>query len=397
MLHSILISFPELVTLAFVSFLTSYGINKFILKSNNNRFSFFYIPADKSPTNARLLGGLSILVSSLLAMTLFYQMNKLEFTISEKIILKTSFIAALIIGLAGYIDDKIEVRARYKLLAQITSISIISLYQISFDSVENILFTIASFIVGMALVNGTNLLDGLDSMSTKLGVITQLAFLILAMHSKNYILLASSLIMISGLIGFYFFGKEPAKIYLGEIGGAYLGLIAFAQFHLVLINSNLSENSTDFKSISLASLIISFPIIELAISFVRRIVMKKSPFRGDKLHLHYILKSRYHLSPSTTSNILSISMVFFLMMGASFIEFLPTFSAYPLFLFCISLSYCAFCFHDWKKMMIKNSMTNIFLYFEDKPVYVIDSDLFKKINLKINSAKLQEKKSKSAA
>ena len=58
--------------------------------------------------------------------------------------------------------------------------------------------------------------------------------------------------------------------------------------------------------IGLALTPLILPVAEVFIRFIRRVLSNKSPFKGDRLHMHYILSNNYGFSPSTASTLISI-------------------------------------------------------------------------------------------
>lgn len=369
-----------------------------ILKSNKNKWAYLYIPAEKSPTNARLLGGLGTALSMLCSIAFMLFINHFTpfLTDTDHKLLIISSISITLLTISGYIDDRYELRARYKLLFQIISVAAFSYMSAKLFANNNTLIVFCfSMILGLALINGTNLLDGLDSMSLKIGSVISLGFLFIGYKTHTPALISLPLVTLASLGSFYFFGKEPAQIYMGEIGGSLLGFLFYIQ--AIFSYGKISTSNHGIDAAAWIFIVCALPIFELALSFTRRLIMGKSPFRGDKLHLHHILKLNYKLSATTTSDIIATSLLMTTAFGALVAyltnPILGAFAVLFIFLGCT----LKICLKDWLKIQNSHAEKNLFLLFEDKPVYVVNSDLFKGVRLQLNSRALENKNKKSAA
>jgi len=85
-------------------------------------------------------------------------------------------------------------------------------------------------------------------------------------------------------IGFLFWNRRPASIYLGDAGSLYLG------FLLAAISVRIDVNSdTEVIRVLVPLLIFAIPMIDLAQVVICRIVKGKSPFEGGRDHLSHLL------------------------------------------------------------------------------------------------------------
>ena len=62
--------------------------------------------------------------------------------------------------------------------------------------------------------------------------------------------------------------------------------------------------SYDLQKLSFCLIPISIYILELSASFYRRIYNHRSPFKGDRLHVHYLLRDKYNFSPHAASSLM---------------------------------------------------------------------------------------------
>ncbi len=374
---------PNISSLFIVSFLVSCITYALIYISNRNFLNFLHVPAAKSSTNAKLLGGIGTTIGLLSTLMYANYAHYNERVVEFKDLKHMLFIIfpLFVLTLYGYLDDKYEVRARYKLLFQITAISSYAFFTATQTAPNHyILGFLLSMFVGLALINGANLLDGLDTMSIKIGIAASLGFLYIGIKAESIpnILLSTS--TIACLSSFYFFNKEPAKLYMGEIGGGVLGFIFYVQS--VFGYQNFTKFAHGFYSLSWCLIIGALPICELAISFFRRLWMGKSPFRGDRLHLHHILRSKLKITASQTSTIIGGIYLVTIAVGQIVSKrsnsFYGLISAYAF----LSLIYVRVCFSEWKASKENAINKNLFLLFENKTVHIINSQSLIDIDIK---------------
>ncbi len=139
------------------------------------------------------------------------------------------------------------------------------------------LFTIC-WLLGMMYT--TKFLDGLDGLVSGITVIGGLIIFWLSLSKEVWqpetAILA--LILSGASLGFLLFNWHPAKIYLGEGGSLICGFLLGV---LAIISGG---------KIATALLILGLPIVDAAWVILKRVFWhKKSPFQGDREHLHFRL------------------------------------------------------------------------------------------------------------
>jgi UDP-N-acetylmuramyl pentapeptide phosphotransferase/UDP-N-acetylglucosamine-1-phosphate transferase len=300
----------------FMSSLMSYWL---LLICNRSRRSFFLgkfvlLSAEKSDSNALQVGGIPFSIISLLSIGMLFFWFPYLINHEQARILHFSFYSWVGIFAYGYLDDRFEIRPIVKLISQLFLVSIFCLNAANVVAPTNsaIIFLIMTF-TATAVLNGTNLIDGLDTLSYKVSAVIYLAFILLAANiiSLPALFVASSCFFI--MSGFYFFNREPSSVHLGEVGVSCIG---FSYVVLAtLIYQGYSRFNPPIYAFSKALLPLVIILVEVGVSFSRRMLNGKSPFRGDKLHLHHILHGIHKFSASTSSSIIAGSYFCFLMIA----------------------------------------------------------------------------------
>lgn len=129
----------------------------------------------------------------------------------------------------------------------------------------------------LGMVNTVNFLDGLDGLAAGVGTIAALLF---AWHSYNLgqtTVALFPLALAGALLGFLPFNFAPARIFLGSAGAYFLG------YQLATL-SILAP-----AKIATALLVMAVPILDVGWQVFNRLRQGRSPFQGDRGHLHYRL------------------------------------------------------------------------------------------------------------
>lgn len=274
------------------------------LKFTKNSFlrNLLYIPSNKSSTSAILLGGLPLNLLLIFSVEYILYKSPASFLTSEFKILKI-FIYTLITTLIyGYVDDRLEIRPVMKLIFQFITNSVMAILIGKYFYPQNSAWAfVAVCLMSTAIMNGSNLLDGLDTLASKMAIINCTYFLMAGLTLDCHSAVFISLIVLSLIFSFYLFNMEPAKIYLGEIGSVSLGLSYIVMGMEVFIHLRHDDGGM-WRAISVAIIPSCLSVVELVVSFTRRFMNQRSPFRGDRLHIHYLLMYRFGISASRASS-----------------------------------------------------------------------------------------------
>lgn len=147
---------------------------------------------------------------------------------------------------------------------------------------------IFTFVWLMGMMYTTKLLDGLDGLVSGLGVI---GFLVLALYSLTAEVaqpeLARLAMAAAGAVGgFLFYNARPASIFLGEGGSTFVGFLLGT---LAILSGG---------KIGVTLLVLAVPIMDVAWTIARRLMLRRPVAQGGVDHLHFRLV-RWGLSPGT--------------------------------------------------------------------------------------------------
>ncbi|MCK4956031.1 MAG: undecaprenyl/decaprenyl-phosphate alpha-N-acetylglucosaminyl 1-phosphate transferase, partial [Candidatus Cloacimonetes bacterium] len=203
-------------------------------------------------------------------------------------------IGSFLILLLGFLDDKTNFTANYKLLFQIFIVSLIYFWGFKIELLTNpfgealklgILSYPITVLWFLIVVNAFNLIDGLDGLASGIALISASVLFAVGFVKSNEIIMFLSLSIIGANAAFLRYNFFPAKIFMGDTGSLLLG------FNIAAISI---AGEGEFKGITSMTLlvpiiILAFPLMDIFFAIIRRMKMKKHIFQADKEHIHHKL------------------------------------------------------------------------------------------------------------
>jgi UDP-GlcNAc:undecaprenyl-phosphate GlcNAc-1-phosphate transferase len=250
------------------------------------------------------LGGLGIYFGFLLGYMLYGE---------HTAIMNSILIGSFIIVMTGVVDDIKPLNAKVKLVGQLASALVVTLYGgILLKDVTafglyfkfghfSYLVTIL-FILGC--INCMNLIDGLDGLAGGISAIFFITIGVIAYEQgQTGLACVLTFIMLGSTLGFLLYNFYPADIFMGDSGSMFLGfmiaVITLLGFKTVMVSSII---------IPLAILII--PILDTLFAIIRRKLKGESIFTPDKNHIPHKLLRRNYSQRQTVLIIHIITLLF---------------------------------------------------------------------------------------
>ncbi|MDO8685064.1 MAG: MraY family glycosyltransferase [Clostridiales bacterium] len=257
------------------------------------------IPKDARRMHDRptaLLGGLAI-VSGFLLSVLFNIITSANIITADKKL--AGLLAGIVVILVmGVLDDIHTMNAKLKLAFQIVAAILVVLISdtrilsitnpfsaLGYSELPLIISYPLTIIWIIAITNAINLIDGLDGLAAGVASISSLSLFFVSLLSFNIDIYTSLLTaaLAGASLGFLPFNYNPAKIFMGEPGTAFLG------FTLGVISIQGVLKSYAAISIAIPILILGLPLFDTVFAIIRRVARGKSIFEADRGHLHHRL------------------------------------------------------------------------------------------------------------
>ena len=192
----------------------------------------------------------------------------------------------------GVWDDRVNLGYRMKLMGQVVAaLAVIFLGGIRFESIPFMLDVELPLWVGIpvtvlflvAVSNAVNLTDGLDGLAGGLSFLTLCGIAYLAYLSHDSTVLLLTVPFLGGVLGFLRYNTYPARIFMGDGGSQLLGFIMGV---LVIL---LTDSTGGPFSPALSLFLLGLPFLDTLGVSAQRLAEGRSPFIGDRKHIHHKL------------------------------------------------------------------------------------------------------------
>ncbi len=157
----------------------------------------------------------------------------------------------------------------------------------------------------LILINGSNFLDGINTLVCGYYILVILAILYVGHYNKinyNYLEFYYLLIVLFIVFLFNFFSKT----YLGD-SGTFLLSFLIGYYLINLCNINLYTDK--YISPIFILLLLWYPAFENLFSIIRKILNKKNPSTPDNLHFHHLLFAYLKIRSNNKKNVNSLTGV----------------------------------------------------------------------------------------
>ncbi len=234
-------------------------------------------------------GGISFAVPVILA-ELFVILTSHDLIVQQN--LTSLIIGSTLILITGIVDDKYNLKARYKLIMQVVIAVLMFFLGFRIEQITNPFgtsvptsimafpFTIFWYLI---IMNAMNLIDGLDGLATGISFICSMVLMFAGFYYHNPTVLISSMFLASGCLSFLFYNYPPSKIFMGDSGSLFLGF----QFASISILGTYQLKGLTTMTLLIPVTVLFVPLLDTVTSVFRRIKNKQNIFHADKQHIHH--------------------------------------------------------------------------------------------------------------
>jgi UDP-GlcNAc:undecaprenyl-phosphate GlcNAc-1-phosphate transferase len=145
------------------------------------------------------------------------------------------------------------------------------------DSIVTILW-----IVGIC--NSINFFDNIDGGAAGTVAIASGGIFLISYGQGQELISALAILTSGATLGFLIWNRSPAKIYMGDAGALFLGIILSTL--TIRMDPGIDSN---WKSLSIPILLLAVPILDTTVAVTSRIYRGLTPFKGGKDHLSHRL------------------------------------------------------------------------------------------------------------
>jgi UDP-GlcNAc:undecaprenyl-phosphate GlcNAc-1-phosphate transferase len=233
------------------------------------------------------LGGVAIAIGIVIASyaaLMYADFSKTTFGLASSVLLP-----AVVISAVGLVDDLRGLRPWPRLVAQTLAAVVVAAILVSTKTIgtplNNRLLDSAItvfWIVGVC--NSINFFDNLDGGASGTVAIISISLFLIAYDRQQILVSALAIVTAGATAGFLIWNRSPAKIYMGDAGALFLGIIISVL--TIRLNPNIQPR---VKSLAIPLSLMAIPILDTTVAVFSRIFRGISPFQGGRDHLSHRL------------------------------------------------------------------------------------------------------------
>ena len=201
----------------------------------------------------------------------------------------TVLLPALVLGAMGLFDDLRSLPPWPRLIAQSVVGTVVALVIVNAGTTgtpfgTSTLNTAVTIFWIVGICNSVNFFDNLDGAAAGAVAIAALGVFFIAFDRGQELVSALSIVTAGATIGFLLWNKSPAKIYMGDAGALFLGII----ISVATIRLNPGIEPT-WKSLTIPVILLAVPLLDTCVAVFSRLARGVSPLTGGKDHLSHRL------------------------------------------------------------------------------------------------------------
>ena len=212
---------------------------------------------------------------------------------TENYLLALSVLApAMALGLIGFIDDKKHLTPLSRFIAQTFAGVFTALVLILTNTVGNptsylVLDVLLTIVWVVGICNAINFFDNMDGAAGGISALAGFGFAVIGLQNDQYFVAAFGLVLSGACVGYLFWNWNPAKIYMGDAGALFIGIILAA---LAVRVDPVSVNGATAFFVPIC--VLALPILDTTTVVIDRLRRGVSPFEGGLDHLSHRLRRK---------------------------------------------------------------------------------------------------------
>ena len=278
---------------------------------HSHRFSQLDIPNERSShvTPTPRGGGIAFVATSLIGFLLLLLNNALNGT--ELLALCC---AGSIVAIAGHLDDRQKISGATVRLVLHAISAVILIVGVGipselafFDRTVNtgIVGSILGVVYLVWLLNLFNFMDGTDGIAASEAIFVALAGAFLSYHVlADASHSAAAVILAASTFGFILYNWSPAKIFMGDVGSGYLGIVVGGLSLIAAIQ--------DPELLWVWIILLAVFVSDATVTLIRRLLRKQKPHVAHRSHAYQHLAIRLNSHAKVALLVLAVNIAWLL-------------------------------------------------------------------------------------
>ena len=193
--------------------------------------------------------------------------------------------------IVGVVDDVENLGSKIKLFFQVVAatpmvikMSEFKIYDFCFMDI--VIMGIMVFVT-VWIINAMNLIDGIDGLSSTIGILVMGASLTAIVAGTSFISYIVCMCLFISLVVFWFYnmqkGTSRRKMFMGDAGSLVMGFI----ISIIVMHHWMHDISASKAILPVTLGLLFIPLIDVFVVSITRYVEGRNPFKADLSHLHH--------------------------------------------------------------------------------------------------------------
>ena len=201
----------------------------------------------------------------------------------------TAILPAMFLGAIGLFDDLRSLPAWPRLVIQSVVGTVIAIILVQTGTLgiafnNDLINTVVTILWIVGICNAINFFDNIDGAASGTVAAAALGVFFIAFDRDQELLSALTIVTAGATIGFVLWNKSPAKIYMGDAGALFLGVIISVA--TIRVNPGITPS---WKSLAIPIILLGVPLLDTCVAVFSRIARGISPLTGGLDHLSHRL------------------------------------------------------------------------------------------------------------
>jgi UDP-GlcNAc:undecaprenyl-phosphate GlcNAc-1-phosphate transferase len=201
----------------------------------------------------------------------------------------TAIVPALFLGAIGLFDDLRSLPAWPRLIIQSVVGTVIAIILVQTGTLgiafnNDVINTVVTIIWIVGICNAINFFDNIDGAASGTVAVAAIGVFFIAFDRDQELLSALTIVTAGATIGFVLWNKSPAKIYMGDAGALFLGVIISVA--TIRVNPGITPS---WKSLAIPVILLGIPLLDTCVAVFSRVARGISPLTGGLDHLSHRL------------------------------------------------------------------------------------------------------------
>ena len=209
--------------------------------------------------------------------------------VSQSAKLAVILAGGLCVLVLGLVDDTRRLGPLPKLVVEVVVAVALVLFgvRLSLFVQSDVLAGIITVVWILVVINAMNFLDNMDGLAGGVAAIVAFFFLLTAIQYEQFFVSAMLAALVGAVVGFLFYNRHPASIFMGDAGSLFLGYILAV---LTILGTYYRPDTPTTFPIVVPLVVLAIPLYEMATVTAIRLRKGLSPFKASKHHFSFRMR-----------------------------------------------------------------------------------------------------------